>query len=115
VRFEVLPTTSALADALAVGRWIASHGAPLAAEQWVTELLRDLESLAELPNRHPLAPEGVGFPNLEIRHRLFGDYRIVFTIAENSVIVLHIRHGSRRPATTEELLARLAEKKDARG
>ena len=28
---------------------------------------------------------------------LFGDYRVLFVISDRTVIVLHVRHGARRP------------------
>ncbi|MCP4545517.1 MAG: type II toxin-antitoxin system RelE/ParE family toxin, partial [bacterium] len=32
----------------------------------------------------------------EIRHLIYGSYRVLYTIDENSVHVLHVRHGARR-------------------
>ena len=46
----------------------------------------------------PLAPENDEFEE-EIRELLYGKrqhrYRILFTIREQAVVVLHIRHGAR--------------------
>ena len=42
---------------------------------------------------------------LEIRQLVHGAYRILFTIAKDTVYVLHIRHGARQPlgkVSTEE-------------
>lgn len=111
--FRVLITVSARGDALSIGRWIASEGAPLAADRWVTELLADLAKLADLPDRHGLAPENVACPEFEIRQRLFGNYRILFTRAGDEVVVFHIRHGRRVPAESEQVRARLSEHGDA--
>jgi plasmid stabilization system protein ParE len=59
-----------------------------------------IASLATFPKRCPLAPETVRFP-FEVRQLLYGRkphvYRILFTIEGDTVIVLHIRHGRRKP------------------
>lgn len=59
-----------------------------------------IASLATFPKRCPLAPETVSFP-FEVRQLLYGRkphvYRILFTIEGDTVNVLHIRHGRRRP------------------
>jgi len=48
----------------------------------------------------PLAPESAVLP-FEVSHLLRGHpphvYRILFTIEDNTVFVLHIRHGRRQP------------------
>ncbi len=68
--------------------------------RWFLALQDAIASLAEFPGRCPLAPENSGFP-FEVRHLLYGQaphvYRILFAIDNNTVYVLHIRHGRRQP------------------
>ncbi len=68
--------------------------------RWFAALQDAIASLAEFPQRCPLAPENDAFP-FEVRHLLYGRrpnvYRILFTIEEKTVFVLHIRHGRRQP------------------
>lgn len=68
--------------------------------RWFVALQDAVASLAEFPARCPLAPENVVFP-FEVRHLLYGHaphvYRILFTIDDETVHVLHIRHGRRQP------------------
>ncbi len=109
MKCNVRPTASSLNDALTIGRWIASEGAPVAAERWVAELLEELNRLDSFPNRHAIAPENEACPGTEIRHRLFGDYRILFTVIGHDVFVLHVRHASRQSATRDELRRKIAE------
>ena len=51
------------------------------------------------PSRCPLAPEAPFFKE-EIRQLLYGRgrgvHRILFTIKDNSVVVLHVRYGARK-------------------
>lgn len=59
-----------------------------------------IASLNTFPERCPLAPESGSFP-FEVRQLLYGHkphvYRILFTIDEQVVKILHIRHARRRP------------------
>lgn len=80
--------------------WIAQH-APEHAVRWYADLEKAIESLKNFPARCSLAPENKHFEE-ELRHLLFGKYRIIFAIRDESVHVLHIRHSSRNPLTSEE-------------
>jgi len=52
-----------------------------------------------MPKRCPLAPENEYYPE-EIRQLLYGRrqgrYRILFTIEQRTVTILHVRHGAQR-------------------
>jgi hypothetical protein len=67
--------------------------------RWFQKLNVAVNSLAEMPERCLVAPENSGF-SFDVRQLLYGhkphQYRVLFTIEANSVIVLHIRHGRRR-------------------
>jgi plasmid stabilization system protein ParE len=71
--------------------------APESAQQWATGLMDAITSLETFPARCSLAPEDRYFPQ-EIRQLFYGKgsgtYRILFTITEEAVSVLHIRHGA---------------------
>ena len=68
--------------------------------RWFAAPQEAIASLAEFPARCPLAPENAVSP-FEVRHLLYGRkphvYRILFTIEDRTVYVLHIRHGRRQP------------------
>jgi plasmid stabilization system protein ParE len=78
-------------------RWIA-RDSPRAAARWFDGLERAIETLAENPGRCPLAPESEFFEE-EIRELFYGKrggvYRILFTVAGDTVSVLYVRHGAR--------------------
>jgi plasmid stabilization system protein ParE len=68
---------------------------------WFLALEEAIASLANFPQRCPLAPENAEFP-FEVRQLLYGRkphvYRILFTLVESdTVYILHIRHGRRMP------------------
>ncbi|MBW3625799.1 MAG: type II toxin-antitoxin system RelE/ParE family toxin [Armatimonadetes bacterium] len=75
---------------------------PERAGRWQEGLEESVYSLSEHPRRCALAPEDKAFP-VEIRQKLYGVFRILFTLVdadgdgqEDTVRILHIRHGARR-------------------
>ena len=98
--FQVETTAEAEQDADAILEWLISQHAGDTGLRWFLALQDAIASLADFPERCPLAPENTTFP-FEVRQFLYGNpphvYRILFTIGEQRVYVLHIRHGRRRP------------------
>jgi plasmid stabilization system protein ParE len=81
-------------------QWIADQ-APDAAAKWLDGLLDAITSLETLPKRCPIASENDLFDE-EIRvliYRMSSVYRILFTIQQDKVVILFIRHGSRDTIT----------------
>jgi plasmid stabilization system protein ParE len=80
--------------------------APHAADDWLDRAERALDSLKHHPERCPLAPESISF-HKPIRELLFGagnrgTYRFLFVVLDESVFVLHLRHGSMLPLSPPE-------------
>jgi plasmid stabilization system protein ParE len=98
--FRVETTAAAEEDADAILAWLMSERAGDTGVRWFAALQDAVASLAEFPARCPLAPEDAVFP-FEVRQLLYGRkphvYRILFTIKDQTVYVLHIRHGRRQP------------------
>jgi plasmid stabilization system protein ParE len=97
--FRVETTAAAEQEADAID-WLLSQHAGDTGIRWFLALQDAIASLGEFPERCPLAPESAVFP-FEVRHLLYGNtphvYRILFTIENGTVYVLHIRHGRRQP------------------
>ena len=78
--------------------WLANHLSPDAATRWYNALEKSILSLAKLPLRYPIAAENDSFPE-EIREMLHGKrphvYRILYTIRQDAVSVLSVRHAAR--------------------
>ena len=77
--------------------WIAGRD-PEAAIRWYNRLMEMILLLDTFPERAPLAPENKSLQRgiREIFHgRRQYKYRILFTVTENEVHVLHVRHGAR--------------------
>lgn len=62
------------------------------ANQWLKEVKKSAMSLSILPERYPLAPENDQFEE-EIRQLVLGRYRLLCSIEENTVYILHCIGG----------------------
>lgn len=97
--FRVELTAEAERDLDAILEWLLDQQAGETGLRWFEELEEAIASLSKLPQRWPVAPESFAFP-FEVRHLLYGHrphiYRILFTISDKVVYVLHVRHGRRR-------------------
>jgi plasmid stabilization system protein ParE len=102
--FRVELSGQAQHDIAAVYDWLRSQQAGDAGERWFVALRAAVASLANLPSRCPLAPENRDSP-VEVRQLLYGRrphvYRVLFSVAGDVVHVLHIRHGRRRPVSSQ--------------
>ena len=96
-RWNVIVELPAQQDIAEARLWIAANDVK-AADRWFDSVYDTIGSLELFPERCPLAPESE-FLNREIREIFHGrrqyKYRILFTVAKDTVHVLHIRHGAR--------------------
>jgi plasmid stabilization system protein ParE len=96
-RWSVILELPAQQDIAEARSWLAERE-PEAAERWFKSIYDTIGSLETFPERCPLAPESKSFQT-EIREIFHGRrqhrYRILFTVTEKEVHVLHVRHGAR--------------------
>ena len=66
------------------------------------QILDKMQTLFYHPYRHGLAPEAqrVG---VEVHQKMFGVYRILYTVKDDLVTIHGVRHGSRRPLRRDEV------------
>lgn len=100
MNYHVLYQAPAEDELTEIGRWIARRS-PSRAEAWLSGARAAIETLSTFPRRCPLAPENDDF-DVEIRQLLYGEFRILFTVEDEVVRVLHVRHGARRFLTPDE-------------
>jgi toxin ParE1/3/4 len=97
VKYRVIIQPPAVVEMDNAYLWIAER-APDSATKWFNGLNVAIYSLEDFPQRCPLAEESKAF-DVEIRQLIYGRrvgaYRILFTIVEGTVHVLHVRHGRR--------------------
>jgi plasmid stabilization system protein ParE len=105
--FTVTVSDRAEADLRAATEWIARN-APETAARWVNGFHRALRSLESNPRRCGHANEHQKVP-FELRQLLYGrrrNYRAIFTIRENEVVVLAIRHAAQQDLSADDLSPR---------
>jgi plasmid stabilization system protein ParE len=105
MQYRVIMSPEAKADLKGAHRYIRDR-APQAAKDWLRDVRSSIRTLSRFPERCPMAPEST-FLQRPIRQLFFGKgsrgtYRILFTVTEKSVNVIHVRHGSMLPLGTEE-------------
>jgi plasmid stabilization system protein ParE len=93
--YQVIIEAPAQAEIEEALRWMANES-PESAALWYFGLTEAVDRLKHFPRRCPRAPEDVAVKE-EIRHLLYGKYRILFTIRDEYVHVLHVRHAARKP------------------
>jgi plasmid stabilization system protein ParE len=94
MEYEVIVEDRAREDMLGIAAWIA-RDSPASAMHWMVQIWEAVESLGQFPLRCPIAPEA-GVHGAEVRHRIVGEYRILFSVRGERVIILHVRHSARR-------------------
>ena len=104
-QFSIRIEPPALRDIEEAYVWLAAQNSEAAVE-WFDSLYETIATLESFPERCPLAPERKSFKR-EVRQLFHGrkqhKYRILFTIVQNSVHVLHVRHGARLAMGEEEI------------
>ena len=95
-RLTILP--QAKADVRRNAEWWAQHHSAEQAARWLDTIQSQLESIVDFPESHSLSAENDEFP-YEIRDKLLGlgsrpGYRAVFTIKDDTVIVLTVRRSA---------------------
>jgi plasmid stabilization system protein ParE len=96
--YRLAITRQADSDADAAYEWMAKQSLSRAAK-WYRGLLQAIESLRENPLLHGFAPEREAL-KIDLRQMLYGKrrnvFRILYTVDDDTVVVLHIRHAARR-------------------
>lgn len=99
--FKVQITAQAEAELNEAYEWIASQSLEQAVI-WFNGLVEAADTLSTFPERCPLAPESTEL-DLEIRQLLYGKYRLMFIIRDDTVYLLHVRHGARQHLRPEDM------------
>jgi toxin ParE1/3/4 len=95
-------TDEALGQIEAIRDYIAKDS-PLNAARWLDKLHRRIELITHSAESHAVlyTTEQAG---VEVRQTFYGTYRILYSIDDDIIHVLSVRHGARRPMGPDELL-----------
>ena len=84
-----------------------NSGSFIVAERWLGGIMKSIQSLSNFPKRCPIAPESYKINKNHskiIRHFIYKkSFRIIFTIVQNEVRILSIKHGARNHVKYLEL------------
>ena len=98
MEFRVDVTPRAQQDLDRIYDWVVSS-APIAGQRWFERFENSILRLSNFPKRCPVETK-LSSRRQTIRKLVFGTtrhkYRVYFTIRAEVVMVLHIRHGSRK-------------------
>lgn len=104
MQYRVELSARAEADVKEAYAYIRAHG-PANPNQWKAGLEEKFASLESMPQRFGLAPES-SFAKVDIHQSFYTNFRILFTVREQCVYIVTVRHGSRqflRPADIRDL------------
>jgi plasmid stabilization system protein ParE len=68
---------------------------PQAADKWAERLQEQILSLDILPERCAVIPEA-DFAGSDYRHLISGNYRVIYRVHGNRVLVVRVIHAARR-------------------
>lgn len=96
--YNVVITPEASRQMEAAAGWWARERSEEQARQWYAGIRGAVATLAEWPERHPLAAEHADFGH-ELRELHYGlgrraTHRVIFTITKQSVVVIAVRHAA---------------------
>lgn len=108
MKYAVVNTRRAEQDLFVAARWWAENRSATQADRWLVAIEKRIESLAISPLRCPLAPENERF-STELRELYFSirgrpTHRIIFTVADDVVLVLAVRHVAQDELQPDDLL-----------
>ena len=96
MKFQVKLTRNAKLGIESAYLWLKQYNQAYA-DQWFRNLMNSIATLQDKPKRCALARENDNFPE-EIRQLIYGKsrnkYRIIFTVQEQIVYILYIRHSA---------------------
>lgn len=92
-KYQVNVTISSEADILNIYKYIAQDN-KIAAEKWITEIERQIQSLEIFPLRCAVIPEAKELGE-QYRHIIYGEYRTIFQVDGLIVTILRVIHSAR--------------------
>lgn len=105
--YRVLISQTAERDIRQAVAWWREHRSREEAERWYDRIYPAIATLAECPERCPQSPESVlvvtGLRQLHFGVRRKATHRIVFTIQDQEVIILRVRHVAQRELEVDDL------------
>ena len=93
ITYKIIITQSAQNDIIEIYDYIRLDKI-LAARNWRDKIKENIKSLLKNPLRCPIIPEAEKL-NVNYRHIISGNYRIIFKISGKIIAILRVIHGAR--------------------
>jgi len=94
------------ADVRRNANWLPRTFSVRTADRWNLGIIADISTLALHPEQHPLAEEAIAL-GVMLRCKLHGRrpqvFRILFTVTDDSVQVIRVRHAAQDRVTEDDL------------
>ena len=106
MKYTVTITPRAEDDRQLAYRWFSENYSSEFANQWWHGVTAAMHSLADMPGRcHKALESGdLPFDVYELLHgKRHNKHRVLFRIEKSEVVILHVRHSSRRDVKLEDL------------
>jgi plasmid stabilization system protein ParE len=104
--YKIAITRRAEQDRATAFDWYCANYSREFAVRWYNGITRAIRSLSKNPLRCSTAAESDRFP-FDLRQLLYGKrrnkHRVLFTLHDDVVLVLHIRHSAQRDLTADDL------------
>ncbi len=101
MKYRIELAATAKAEIRSQAQWLRDNMSPAFADKWLDGLYKAIDTLQNRPLHCPVAAESYKFPE-EIRELLYGHHgkrthkhRIIFTVRDDAVYVLYVRHTAR--------------------
>lgn len=88
---KIIWSPIALARVSEIAEYI-SMDSPASAEKWIHKIFDKVLQLKNYPDSGRIVPE---LKITDIRELIYGNYRIIYRIKKDSIIILTVRHGRR--------------------
>ncbi|MBM80586.1 MAG: plasmid stabilization system [Planctomycetaceae bacterium] len=107
MRFRVIVTETAAQELVSAADWWAENRSVEQARDWYAGFSEAIRSLSKNPERFPICPENNKF-HYQIRELHYGigkrpTHRAIFTIADDYLVILKIRHHAQRDLDEDDL------------
>ncbi|MDH3717782.1 MAG: type II toxin-antitoxin system RelE/ParE family toxin [Planctomycetota bacterium] len=104
--YRVAITDRAFGELDSACKWWSENRSAEQALRWYKGFIQSIRSLANNPERRPLAPENHAFPH-EVRQLVYGvghrpTHRAVFTMRSDLVLVLRVRHLAQKEISPDD-------------
>ena len=92
-KYQIITARIVKSDLNEIWNYVANDS-PQQASKFINKIEKKLNSLKTMPERCPTIPENE-LLGTKFRHLIIGNYRVIFSIRGDKIVILRIIHGAR--------------------